>query len=132
MQDDCYCTLLRTVARRMTAIYDEALDPVGINLAQFSLLRKIGRLDHASLTALAAAVGLDRSTIGRNVHVLERLGLVVIESGNDHREATVRLSVAGTDTLGRAQPLWRKAQERVRAAFGITAIERMRDLLARI
>ncbi len=116
----------------MTAIYDEALGPVGINLAQFSLMRKIGRLEHSSLTALATAVGLDRSTVGRNVHVLERLGLVVIEAGNDHREATVRLSAAGGEALGRAQPLWHKAQDRVRAAFGITAIERMRDLLARI
>lgn len=132
MQDDCYCTLLRTVARRMTAIYDEALAPVGINLAQFSLMRKISRLDHSSLTALAASAGLDRSTVGRNVHVLQRSGLVVIEPGDDHREATVRLSAAGDEALSRARPLWSKAQDRVRAAFGITAIERMRDLLSRL
>jgi DNA-binding MarR family transcriptional regulator len=132
MIDDCYGTLLRTVARRTTALYDEALAPAGVNLAQFALMRKIARLEGPSLTSLAQSAGLDRSTIGRNVHVLERAGLVRLVPGDDHREAAVRLSEAGSAALAQALPLWHKAQDRLRSAFGTAAIERLRDLLQRL
>jgi hypothetical protein len=39
----CICVAVRKASRRLTARYDEALEPAGINLAQFSLLRNIRR-----------------------------------------------------------------------------------------
>ncbi len=38
MKTPCYCAALRVAARKTTALYDEELAAVGINLAQFSLL----------------------------------------------------------------------------------------------
>ncbi|TBW40645.1 MarR family transcriptional regulator [Siculibacillus lacustris] len=126
---DCYCAALRTAARRSTAIYDEALVPVGINIAQFALMRKIARAGAPSLTELAAIADLDRSTIGRNVRVLERMGLVEIATGADQREATVTLAAAGHDTLRRALPLWQGAQDRIETALGGVSIDALRTLL---
>ena len=37
----CYCAALRAATRKTTALYDEALAPVGIGVAQFSLMRRI-------------------------------------------------------------------------------------------
>ena len=48
----CYCAALRIATRKTTAIYDEALAPAGIGLAQFSLLRKIERGGRLSLSEL--------------------------------------------------------------------------------
>ena len=49
----CYCAALRAATRKTTAMYDEALAPAGIGLAQFSLLRKIERGGRLSLSELA-------------------------------------------------------------------------------
>ena len=66
----CYCAALRKATRRLTAAYDAALAPVGVNLAQFSLLRTVSRHGPLSLTDLARRMELDRSTVGRNVKVV--------------------------------------------------------------
>ena len=60
MASECICATLRVAARKMTARYDAALAPIGINLAQFSLLRNINRAGLVSLTELGRKVELDR------------------------------------------------------------------------
>ena len=114
----CICIAVRKAGRRLTARYDAALAPAGINLAQFSLLRTIDRHGPLSLTHLSELTELDRSTLGRNVRVLERLGLVQLETGADQREARVQLSDDGEAALDRAMPLWRAAQTRINDKLG--------------
>lgn len=114
----CYCDTLRLAARKMTARYDAALEPVGLSIAQFALLRKIRRAGQPSLTELGRLAGLDRSTMGRNVRVLEKAGLAALSRGKDQREATVRLTATGEATLGLAEPLWTRAQDEIDALLG--------------
>ncbi len=111
----CYCAAVRTAARKTTALYDSLLEPAGVTLAQFSLLRKIKRAGTVSLTGLGRLAELDRSTIGRNVKALEKLRLVSTTSAEDHREAAVRLTPEGERALRVGAPLWDEAQRRVEA-----------------
>ena len=104
------------------------LEPAGVTLAQFSLLRKIKRAGTVSLTGLGRLAELDRSTIGRNVRALEKLGLVSMASAEDHREAAVRLTAEGERTLRVGAPLWDEAQRRVEAALGATGAARLQTL----
>ena len=129
MSGRCYCVVLRAAARRVTARYDAALAPTGINIAQYSLLRQIERASPVSLTELGRRVELDRSTIGRNVRVLERLGLVQVTPGADQRQATVALADAGLKVLERAGPLWDRAQVRIEGDLGPTGANELRALL---
>ena len=99
MDTPCYCAAVRTAARKTTALYDAALEPAGLTLAQYSLLRKIERAGTVSLTELGRMADLDRSTVGRNVKVLERLRLVRLTPAKDQREAAVRLAPAGAKAL---------------------------------
>jgi DNA-binding MarR family transcriptional regulator len=112
----------------MTALYDAALGPAGIGLAQYSLMRRIQSARAVSLTELAHLAELDRSTVGRNVRVLERLGLVSETAAEDQRETTVTLTEVGVETLRRARPLWDDAQRRVEAALGEAGAETLRTL----
>ena len=114
----CVCVAVRKASRRITTLYDAAVAPAGITLAQFSLLKNIRRHGPVSLTRLSDIVELDRSTLGRNVRVLERLGLVQLETGADKREASVQLSDDGEAALDRAMPLWRAAQTRINDKLG--------------
>lgn len=128
---DCYCAAMRLAARKLTTAYDEALAPTRINVAQFGLLRRIARLGPVSLTELGRRSGLDRSTVGRNVRVLQRQRLIADAPGEDEREACVVLAAAGKRALQAAEPLWRGVQVEFERKLGKDAAL-LRRLLAKL
>ncbi|GHO50680.1 MarR family winged helix-turn-helix transcriptional regulator [Ktedonospora formicarum] len=94
----CHCTTLRYAAQTLTEVYDHALTPSGLRVTQYVLLRSILQEEtEQSLTDLAQKLGSDRSTIGRNVHILARDGLVSLRKGNDKREHTVCVTQKGPE-----------------------------------
>jgi DNA-binding MarR family transcriptional regulator len=132
METACTCITLRSAARKITAFYDEALAPLGLGVAQFSLLRKVERKGSISLTELASLAELDRSTVGRNVKVLEKAGLLRFTSGEDQREARVMLTDKGREVLAASIPLWARAQADITARIGedaLSALRRVADTL---
>jgi DNA-binding MarR family transcriptional regulator len=128
--DTCHCILLRKAARKVSSYYDEALAPLGVNIGQFSLLRNINRLAPVSLTALGTAVELDRSTVGRNTKVLEKMELVESGPGEDHREMVLSLTATGRALLARGAPLWDGVQDEIEARLGPDKTKDLQDLLA--
>lgn len=129
-KDQCHCIMLRKASRKLSSYYDEALAPLGVNIGQFSLLRNVNRLAPVSLTDLATALELDRSTVGRNTKVLERIGLVTFAQGEDQREAMVELTQAGHALLQRGAPLWDDVQDAIEARLGRDGAQQLHDLLA--
>ncbi|WP_312363811.1 MarR family winged helix-turn-helix transcriptional regulator [Ensifer sp.] len=126
---NCYCILLRRASRRVTSLYDDALAPIGINLAQFSLLRNIRRAEPISLTDLGQRTELDRSTVSRNVKVLEKMELVVVANSQDQRETAVGLSDKGRQVLAEGAPLWDGVQAAIEAKLGDDASGQLKALL---
>lgn len=114
----CLCTNLRRAARGVSKHYDAALQGCGITAAQYSLLRHLQRLEQPSISSLAQAVGLERSTLGRNLRVLEGEGLITLAEGNDLRNRVVLLTELGLARLDLAQPLWALAQQRLVERLG--------------
>ncbi|MGL4290069.1 MAG: MarR family winged helix-turn-helix transcriptional regulator [Phreatobacter sp.] len=129
MATDCYCILLRTAARKTSAIYDEALASLDINIAQFSMLRRIARAAPVSLTELGRLAELDRSTVGRNAKVLERMKLVRTVPARDQREAALVLTDHGRDILAQGAPLWDQAQAKIETMLGSDAASHLRALV---
>ena len=128
MKTACYCAAIRAVSRKTTALYDEALAPCAVNLAQYSLMRRIERAGSPSLTELGRLAELDRSTVGRNVRVLQKMALVSMSSAEDQREAAVLLTPLGVKTLKRAGPLWDEAQRRIETTFGAERAQTLIEL----
>jgi AraC-like DNA-binding protein len=91
MTGACCCTFLRKATRKRTSIYDDALAPVGVNIAQFSLLRNVERGEPVSLTELGQRIELDRSTVGRNVKVLVKSGLIARAGGQSQFSTLLEL-----------------------------------------
>ncbi|MDM9653277.1 MarR family winged helix-turn-helix transcriptional regulator [Pseudomonas mendocina] len=123
----CLCTQLRRASRGVTRRYDDALAAVGLGAAQFSLLRHVQRLTQPSISVLADAMGLDRSTLGRNLRVLAEQGLVQLGEGRDLRAREVRLTEAGLQRIGQALPLWEQVQRELNARLGA---ERRAELMS--
>ncbi len=116
--DPCLCTGLRQAALAATRFYDDALQSTGLKITMFRLLRRIGESGAPTMTGLAEIVQLDRSTLGRNLRVLERLGLVRLSEGEDERTRTIELTAAGLKKLEAALPLWASAQRRMKRRLG--------------
>ncbi|MFC0710422.1 MarR family winged helix-turn-helix transcriptional regulator [Azorhizophilus paspali] len=114
----CLCTKLRRATRSVNRLYDDALAGVGLNAAQYALLRNLERLRQPSITELAEAMGLDRSTLGRNLRVLEGKGLLALQGGEDQRNRLVSLTAAGRACLDAARPAWEQVQERLGQRLG--------------
>lgn len=128
----CACTRVRRAARALTDLYDRALAPAGLKVTQFSVLRTVERLDPVSLSALAAEMALDRSTLGRNLLLLERLRLVTLTGGDDLRTRTAALTPLGERTLASALPLWEAVQQKVRRQLGSDRVDAMFELLEQV
>ena len=127
--DTCHCILLRRASRKVSSYYDEALAPLGVNIGQFSLLRNIRSMQPVSLTDLALRVELDRSTVGRNTKVLERMGLVATGLGEDQREAQLSLSDSGHALLTEGAPLWDSVQANIEERLGREKTQQLQELL---
>jgi DNA-binding MarR family transcriptional regulator len=132
MAGKCYCISLRKAERRVTSVYDDALKPVGVNVAQFGLMRTIEREAPISLSRIGRLAELDRSTVGRNVKVLERRGLVKTLHGEDQREAVAVLTARGKNVLIDGAPLWDEAQATIEKALGTVAGRHLRTLLQKL
>jgi DNA-binding MarR family transcriptional regulator len=119
MNDEpCLCTGLRQAALAVTQIYDEALAPSGLKITMFRLLRRISEAGQPTISELARIVDLDRSTLGRNLKVLERLGYIELAGGQDERSKIVGLTGKGKTRFEKALPLWAKAQRSMQSRLG--------------
>lgn len=132
----CTCGSLRRASRRLSQFYDTALAPAGIKSTQYSILAEIDRgSTNGALTIceLAAAMVMDRSTLGHNLRPLERDDLLVLRlAAGDRRKRYIELTRKGRDLLGRAQRLWRSAEDRFETIFGCGPAAELRAVLLHI
>jgi DNA-binding MarR family transcriptional regulator len=116
--EDCACFSVRKAARSVTRVFDAALAPSGLEATQFSVLAALAASTRFSIGKLADTLGLDRTTLTRNLRPLVRAGYVTVEHGADQRQRLLGLTAAGRRRLKAAFPLWRATQRRVIEAFG--------------
>lgn len=132
IQTKCACVRARRASRSLTSLYDEALKPVRLKITQFSALRTIERLEPVSISRLAGEMALDRSTLGRNLLVLRRRGLVRFADADDQREWSIALAPKARELLAKAIPLWERAQARVERTLGKEGVAALFGLLEKI
>src|ERR1700675_4391727 len=83
---DCNCLAIRQAARHVSQFYDQLFAPVGLRATQFAILSRLRRDGPMTINALAGALVLDRTTLGRNILPLERDGLIeIVASPADRR-----------------------------------------------
>jgi DNA-binding MarR family transcriptional regulator len=115
-----YCGSLncRRAARAVTRMYDLALQDAGIRSPQFTILVAIAKIQPASISQLGEVLVIDRSTLTRNLRLLQKDGLVAISKRAAMRQRFLQLTPAGEKTLRRSVPIWRAAHKRFVDAVG--------------
>jgi DNA-binding MarR family transcriptional regulator len=121
----CFALHARMTARLLSRTYEAALRPLGLKLPQFGILGAIGHGTTASETVLADRLGLERTTLVRNLKVLAENGWIEPVPG-DGRGLPHRLTPAGQAILEAAIPLWQNAQDQLEAKLKDTDAEEAR------
>jgi DNA-binding MarR family transcriptional regulator len=125
----CYCIKVRKIARIMTAYYDKLLAPSGLTLNQYSLLVNLGRLGESNVSELAHYVGLERTTLVRNLRPLLEKGHIRDASRTGARDCRLSVTEVGQEALKIARPLWEKAQKGIDDKIGADNVKLLDELL---
>jgi DNA-binding MarR family transcriptional regulator len=91
--------LLRDTARRILSDLTTRLEPHGITLPQYYVLRELWQEEGLTQREIANRVGVLEPTMVATLDALERLGLIErVRSTTDRRKTHVRLTPAGRTT----------------------------------
>ncbi len=132
MTNECICINLRRATQIVTQYYDALLAPSGLKLTQFSLLHQIRLREPVRISELARVTGLDRTTMGKNLQLIARSGLISLSPGEDRRERVAQLTSKGRQALNMAYPLWKNAQATMTAALGQEQFKTFMSLLSEL
>jgi DNA-binding MarR family transcriptional regulator len=111
--EGCLCLTLRRTARVVTQRYDAALRPFGIRATQLPILTAAAGNGPLPLATLAEALGMERTTLLRNVRPLVRGGLITIRRERGGRRDELGVTASGHALLARLFPAWRAVQDRL-------------------
>jgi DNA-binding MarR family transcriptional regulator len=130
---DCNCLAIRQAARHVTQFYDQLFAPIGLRATQYAILSRLMREGPMTINALAAALVMDRTTLGRNILPLQRDGLIeIVASPADRRRRELCLSPAGREMQRQASARWAVAQTRFDEVYGSERAAALRGLLREV
>lgn len=109
MARSCISANLRKTERLVTRHYDSYLAKAGVTAVQLPLLAIIASAEEPTFRLLAEQLELDRSTLSRNLSLLERDGLLEIGASSGPKPGRLSLTRKGRNALGRAHRHWQQA-----------------------
>ena len=115
---ECLCGNLRMASRALTHLYDAHLGAHGLTVNQLTVLWCVIASERATMSAIAAAVVMDKTTVTRNIGVLVSMGLVRLKRGGDARERWVSATARGERAFAAAMPAWEAAQREAARTIG--------------
>jgi DNA-binding MarR family transcriptional regulator len=132
MLNRCLFQRTRTAARAVTRFYDDELRPTGLRATQANVLANIAAKGELSISALSDALGMDRTTLTRNLRPLEQRKLLAVSPEGRHRTRLVRLTPTGTAALGEIADCWERAQTALEHRLGARGVANVRQSAAAI
>ncbi|HEX4321157.1 MAG TPA: MarR family transcriptional regulator [Acidobacteriaceae bacterium] len=110
---NCSCSALRRATRAVTAHYEGHFRGSGLRGTQFTILSVLAQAGPLPMTRLADLLGVERTTLTRNLMVLARQGLVAWTGEQDGRVRKALLTKSGDAMLHTCLPHWMAAEASV-------------------
>jgi len=111
----CYAVRIRKLNRTVTRIYDAALRPLGLTVGQLNLLVTVGNFGEVDPGTVSEVLDVEKSTLSRNLGLLEDKGWVRVGPGVNQRNHRLSLTSKGEGMVEKALPYWEEAQREVEA-----------------
>ncbi len=118
MAQECLAVRVRLLNRTLTAIYDEALRPLGMTTGQLNVMVVVAKRGPVSPAAVARRLNMEKSTVSRNIERMRAHGWLTVSPSKSGRGQVLAIHAKGRKLLERALPLWKKAQKRAQALLG--------------
>src|SRR5262245_31159668 len=119
----CSCFAARRTARVVTQHYEQLMKPSGLRATQFTALVVLAIGGPQPLTRLADHLGVERTTLTRNLRSLLARGWVKESTTDDRRVRVLAITKSGTSAAQGALPHWREAQKSIARRLGAGAIQ---------
>jgi len=116
--ENCVCFNLRWVTRTVTQFFDAEIRRHGIRPTQGSILASLKTKDSWSMAELSDWLGMDRTTLVRNLRPLQRDGLVQAVGGGRGRRVELVITAKGRKQIETLTPAWKSAQSAVVKTLG--------------
>ncbi len=129
---DCLAVRVRLLNRAITRIYDAALRPCGLTIAQLNLLTSIANRQPVPAGEIAQLLSMEISTLSRNARLLQDEGLVQIDHAEHGNGRMLTLTDAGVERLAELLPAWRTAQRQAQELLGDDAARSIKQLVDRM
>src|ERR1043166_3113633 len=108
--ENCVCFNLRWVARAVTQFYDSEMRRHGIRPTQGTILASLIAKDSWNMAELSDWLGMERTTLVRNLRPLQRDGLVKVGGGGRGRLVELAITAKGRKQVEKIMPAWKSAQ----------------------
>ncbi len=128
MAEECLAVRVRLLSRRLSRIYDGALRPLGLTVAQLNVLSVIEVIDCAPAGRVADLLAMEISTLSRNARIMESEGWITIQRAERGNGRILRLTSAGRQKLRKARPAWDRAQTEARELLGEEGTQELKRL----
>ena len=115
---ECFCLASRQAARKITRLYDRYMQESGIRVTQFTILSQLMLRGEMPIGKLAGILGMERTTLTRNLTPLEERKWISIKPGDDPRSRIIAITAQGRGIVRRGFPYWAKAQAHVGKMLG--------------
>jgi DNA-binding MarR family transcriptional regulator len=119
----CSCFAARRTARTITQHYEGVLKPAGLTVTQFTLLAMLSLGGPQPLSRFAGLLGVERTTLTRNLRALQARGWVTESVTGDRRVRLLTITKRGDAAARAALPHWREAQKSIARRLGAGAIK---------
>src|SRR5438876_7621483 len=116
--ENCVCFNLRWVTRAVTQFYDAEMRRHGIRPTQGPILESLKTKNSWNMAELSDWLGMERTTLLRNLRPLQRDGLVRAKGGGRGGHVELEITAKGRTALAKTFPAWRSAQDKVVATLG--------------
>lgn len=126
---NCLAVRVRLLNRTITRIYDAALRPCGLTVAQLNLLSTIAHLGQPPSHEVAERLSMEISTLSRNAQLMQSSGWIDVLPAERGNGRLLSLTEAGAAKLEQALPAWREAQAQTRELLGEDAAEYLTQLV---
>lgn len=114
----CFCMTSREAARKITRLYDSRMQESGVRITQFTILSQLMLRGEMPIGKLAGLLGMERTTLTRNLAPLEEQKWITVRSGDDPRARLIAITAPGRAAVRRAFPYWSSAQAQVGKLLG--------------
>jgi DNA-binding MarR family transcriptional regulator len=114
----CFCLASRQAARKITRLYDSLMQGSGVRITQFTILSQLMLRGEMPIGRLAGILGMERTTLSRNLNLLENNKWVSVNAGEDPRARMIGITAQGRGIVRRGFPYWSKAQAHIGNMLG--------------